>query len=235
MPLLTLKDAHLAYGTQVLLEKEAMTIDSGDIIGLLGRNGVGKTSLLKILLGDVKPDSGERWLSPGLRIATLEQELPCHAEETVYEFIAGGLDNVGRLLSDYHQLTALSDASLDMKKLERLQHEIDAIDGWKIQQKVETVISQLELPTDSLMSSLSGGWSRRAALARALVVEPDILLLDEPTNHLDIPAIEWLEKFMGEFRGTLIFVSHDREFVSSLPTPIIELTPNGIVPLPWHL
>ncbi len=229
MPLLTLKEVHLAYGTQVLLDKEAMTIDSGDIIGLLGRNGVGKTSLLKILLGDVKPDSGERWLSPGLRIATLEQELPFQAEETVYEFIAGGLDNVGRLLSDYHQLTAMSDASLDMKKLERLQHEIDAIDGWKIQQKVETVISQLDLPTDSLMSSLSGGWSRRAALARALVVEPDILLLDEPTNHLDIPAIEWLEKFMMEFRGAIVLITHDRTFLQKVANRIMELDRGHLV------
>mgnify|MGYP000867423586 FL=1 len=229
MPLLTLKEVHLAYGTQVLLDKEAMTIDSGDIIGLLGRNGVGKTSLLKILLGEVKPDSGERWLSPGLRIATLEQELPFQAEETVYEFIAGGLDNVGRLLSDYHQLTAMSDASLDMKKLERLQHEIDAIDGWKIQQKVETVISQLDLPTDSLMSSLSGGWSRRAALARALVVEPDILLLDEPTNHLDIPAIEWLEKFMMEFRGAIVLITHDRTFLQKVANCIMELDRGHLV------
>jgi ABC transport system ATP-binding/permease protein len=168
-------------------------------------------------------------LSPGLRIATLEQELPFQAEETVYEFIAGGLDNVGRLLSDYHQLTAISDASLDMKKLERLQHEIDAVDGWKIQQKVETVISQLDLPTDSLMSSLSGGWSRRAALARALVVEPDILLLDEPTNHLDIPAIEWLEKFMLEFRGAIVLITHDRTFLQKVANRIMELDRGHLV------
>ena len=229
MPLLTLKDTHLAYGTQVLLEKESMTIDSGNIIGLLGRNGVGKTSLLKILIGEVKPDSGERWVSPGLRIASLEQELPFQTDETVYDFIAGGLDNVGRLLSDYNHLTMQSDDSLDMQKLERLQHEIDAINGWAIQQKVETVISQLELPTDALMSSLSGGWSRRAALARALVVEPDILLLDEPTNHLDIPAIQWLEKLLLDFRGAIVLITHDRTFLQKVANLIMELDRGSLI------
>ena len=223
MPLLTLKDIHLAYGPQVLLEKEAMTIESGDIVGLLGRNGVGKTSLLKILIGENKPDSGERWVSPGIRIAALEQELPFQAEETVYEFIAGGLEKVGRLLKEYHQLTVLTEGTVDMDKLSRLQTEIDAIDGWKIQQKVETVISQLDLPSDSPMSSLSGGWSRRAALARALVLEPDILLLDEPTNHLDIPAIEWLEKLLLDFRGAIVLITHDRTFLQKVSNRIMEL------------
>ena len=221
MPLLTLKDIHLAYGPQVLLDAEAMTIDAGDIIGLLGRNGAGKSSLLKLLHGDIRPDGGERWVQPGTRIAMLEQDLPYKASETVYDFIAGGLAKTGALLSQYHQLISAADP--DMKKLARLQHEIDGADGWKLQNRVETVISQLDLPADNLMSSLSGGWTRRAALARALVSDPDILLLDEPTNHLDIPAIEWLEKLLLDFRGAIILITHDRAFLQRTANRIMEL------------
>lgn len=222
MPLLTLKDVHLAYGPHVLLDKEALTIDSGDIIGLLGRNGVGKSSLLKILNGETRPDSGERWLQPGSRVACLDQELPLQASETVYDFIAGGLAKTGAILSEYHHLIA-GESDPDMTKLERLHHAIDAVDGWKLQNKIETIISQLDLPTDDLMSTLSGGWTRRVALARALVSEPDILLLDEPTNHLDIPAIEWLEKFLQEFRGAIVLITHDRAFLQRTANRIMEL------------
>ncbi|MDG2174713.1 MAG: ATP-binding cassette domain-containing protein [Gammaproteobacteria bacterium] len=223
MPLLTLKNIHLAYGPHVLLDKEAMVIDAGDRIGLLGRNGVGKSSLLKILTDEVKPDAGERWLQPGSKVAYLDQELPLQAKETVYDFVAGGLENIGKLLSDYHQLltTASDDASL--KKMEQLQHDIDVLDGWKFQNKVETVISQLQLPADDLMSTLSGGWTRRAALARALVIDPDVLLLDEPTNHLDIPAIEWLEKLLLDFRGAIVLITHDRSFLQRTANRIMEL------------
>ncbi|MGA0934896.1 MAG: ATP-binding cassette domain-containing protein [Pseudohongiellaceae bacterium] len=221
MPLLTLKDIHLAYGPQVLLNAENMIIEAGDIIGLLGRNGAGKSSLLKLLHGDIRPDGGERWLKPGARVAMLEQELPFKASETVYEFVAGGLARTGALLSQYHQLIA--DDAPDMKKLERLQQEIDSLDGWKLQLKVDTVISQLDLPADTLMSALSGGWTRRAALARALVSEPDILLLDEPTNHLDIPAIEWLEQLLMEFRGAIVLITHDRAFLQRTANRIMEL------------
>jgi len=222
MPLLTLKDIHLAYGPQVLLNAENMTIDSGDIIGLLGRNGAGKTSLLKLLHGDIQPDAGERWLKPGIRVAVLEQELPFKASESVYDFIAGGLERIGTLLSQYHQLIS-GDDTPDMKKLESLQQEIDALDGWQLQNRVETVISQLDLPADDLMSSLSGGWTRRAALARALVSAPDILLLDEPTNHLDIPAIEWLEELLLDFRGAIVLITHDRAFLQRTANRIMEL------------
>jgi ATP-binding cassette subfamily F protein uup len=223
MPLLTLKNIHLAYGPQVLLDKEAMVIEAGDRIGLLGRNGVGKSSLLKILTNEVKPDAGERWLQPGSKVACLEQELPLQAKETVYDFVAGGLENLGQLLRDYHQLLTTASDEASMKKLEHIQHDIDVLDGWKIQNKVETVISQLQLPWDDLMSTLSGGWTRRAALARALVVEPDILLLDEPTNHLDIPAIEWLEKLLLDFRGAIVLITHDRAFLQRTANRIMEL------------
>ena len=221
MPLLTLKDIHLAYGPQVLLDAESMVIETGDIIGLLGRNGAGKSSLLKLLHGDIRPDAGERWLNPGTRIAMLAQELPFKASETVFDFIAAGLARTGALLSRYHQLT--SGGEPDMKQLARVQQEIDALDGWKIQQKVDTVISQLDLPADDLMTTLSGGWTRRVALARALVSEPDILLLDEPTNHLDIPAIEWLENLLHDFRGAIVLITHDRAFLQRTANRIMEL------------
>jgi ATP-binding cassette subfamily F protein uup len=227
MPLLTLKNIHLAYGPQVLLDNESMVIDAGDIIGLLGRNGTGKSSLLKLLTGVVKPDAGERWLKPGARVAILDQELPFKASESVYDFIAGGLAATGTLLSQYHQLI-VSEAP-DMKKLEKLHYQIDALDGWKIQNKVETVISQLDLPADDLMSTLSGGWTRRAALARALVSEPDILLLDEPTNHLDIPAIEWLENLLLDFRGAIVLVTHDRAFLQRTANRIMELDRGNLI------
>ena len=221
MPLLTLKDIHLAYGPTVLLDKESMVIDAGDRIGLLGRNGAGKSSLLKILCGENKPDAGERWLQPGCRVAYLDQELPIDATDTVYDYVASGIEQMGSLISEYHQLTGSDNP--DLKKMERLQHAIDDQDGWKIQNRIETVISQLDLPSDDLMSSLSGGWSRRAALARALVLEPDILLLDEPTNHLDIPAIEWLEKLLLEFRGAIVLITHDRAFLQKTANRIMEL------------
>jgi len=223
MPLLTLKNIHLAYGTHVLLDSESLTIDAGDKIGLLGRNGVGKSSLLKIINAEHKPDSGERWLQPGSKVAYLDQELPAQTQDTVYQYVSGGLDDIGQLLSDYHQLTVESSTSPDMNQLSRLQQQIDACDGWKIQNKVETVISQLELPADSTMASLSGGWRRRVALARALVTGPDILLLDEPTNHLDIPAIEWLEKLLTDFRGAIVLITHDRAFLQRTANRIMEL------------
>ena len=221
MPLLTLKDVHLAYGPTVLLNKESLVIEAGERIGLLGRNGVGKSSLLKILSRENKPDAGELWLQPGARVAYLDQELPVDENATVYDFVAGGLKHLGQLLSTYHHIT--THETPDLKKLEQLQHQIDSQDGWKIQNKVETVISQLDLPEDTIMTTLSGGWSRRAALARALVLEPDILLLDEPTNHLDIPAIEWLEKLLLDFRGAIILITHDRAFLQKTANRIMEL------------
>lgn len=232
MPLLTLKDIHLAYGPQVLLDAESLSIDSGEVVGLLGRNGAGKSSLLNLLNGDIKPDSGERWLKPGCRVACLEQELPLDSEASVYDFIAGGLEEIGDLISTYHALTSHPETTPDMKKLEKIQHEIDANDGWALQNKVETIISQLELEADIPVSSLSGGWIRRTALARALVREPDVLLLDEPTNHLDIPAIEWLEKLLLDFRGAIVLITHDRTFLQKTANRIVELDRGKLIDWP---
>lgn len=221
MPLLRLDSASLQYGTQVLLDHIDLTIDKGDKLGLLGRNGAGKTTLLRVLSGELKPDEGERWLQPGTRIARLHQTLPVADDATVYEVVADGLEDVGRLLTEYHQL--LQAESPDMDKLAHVQQALETADGWRLQQRVETTLSQLELPADARMGDLSGGWRRRVAMAQALVSDPDILLLDEPTNHLDIGAIEWLEGQIAQFNGAVILITHDRRFLQTVSNSIAEL------------
>jgi ABC transport system ATP-binding/permease protein len=221
MPLLKLDSVHLQYGTHVLLDEVSLNITRGEKLGLLGRNGAGKTTLLKVLAGEISPDSGERWLRPGVRIARLEQTLPEADKLPVYDVVASGLAEAGELLSRYHQLVQAADT--DMTELARVQDKLEAVDGWKLQQRVESTISQLQLPSESLMGELSGGWRRRVALARALVSEPDILLLDEPTNHLDIPAINWLEEQLANFSGAIILITHDRRFLQNVSNSIAEL------------
>jgi len=222
MPLLRLTGASLHYGTLVLLEAVDFSISRGDKIGLLGRNGAGKTTFLKILAGELLPESGQRWLRPGTRMASLQQVLPEADEQSVYDVVASGLAEVGRLLAEYHHLLQAGEQS-DMGALSRVQHQLEAEDGWRLQQRVETTISQLQLPADSPMKELSGGWRRRVALAQALVSKPDILLLDEPTNHLDIPAIHWLEEQLRSFSGALILITHDRRFLQNVATGMAEL------------
>jgi len=222
MPLLRLDAASLHYGTQVLLDEVDLSITRGDRLGLLGRNGTGKTTLLKILAGELQPDSGERWLRPGVRLARLQQELPEGDELSVYEVVASGLADAGRLVAEYHRLVHDGSAT-DLDQLARVQQQLENVDGWTLQQRVETVISQLQLPADATMGQLSGGWRRRVALAQALVCDPDILLLDEPTNHLDIPAINWLEEQLRNFRGSLVLITHDRRFLQNVANCIAEL------------
>jgi ATP-binding cassette subfamily F protein uup len=222
MPLLRLDEVELHFGTHVILDRVSLNLDSGQRVGLLGRNGAGKTTLFKILAGELNSDAGERWLKPGARLARLEQELPDGEDVTVYDVVAGGLEAAGRLLARYHQIIA-SGSEADMDELANIQQALEAEDGWQLQQRVETVISQLGLPTDTSMAALSGGWRRRVSLARALVTQPDILLLDEPTNHLDIPTIEWLEGHLKSFRGALVVISHDRRFLQNCVTSMAEL------------
>lgn len=219
MPLLKLDRIALHYGTRELLKNIDFTLYRGNKIGLLGRNGEGKTTFLNVVADLTKADAGERWVRPGVKIASLEQTLPEGSEVTVYDMVADGLKEVGALLKAFHH--AIQDG--DMAALSRAQDALEAQDGWQLQQKVDTIISQLELPADTLMKNLSGGWRKRVALARALVLDPDILLLDEPTNHLDIPAIEWLEKQLREYRGALFLVTHDRAFLQNVVNQIVEL------------
>jgi len=224
-PLISLENISLAYGLDVLLDQSKLQIFSGERICLIGRNGAGKSSLLKIIEGFHLPDTGTVWRKPGLRLARLAQELPQNITGTVFEYVAEGLSTTGKLLADYHALThklALG-SSADLNELERLQHLIDANNGWQFEQEITTTLKKLSLDPDLKINELSGGWQRRAALARALVVSPEILLLDEPTNHLDIEAIQWLEDQLLAAKVGLVFITHDRSLLQRLATRIIEL------------
>ncbi len=235
MPLLTLDKACLSYGHVALLDKASLTIDAGERIALIGRNGEGKSTLMKVLLGEATLDDGSIWRAPSLKVSYLMQEVPDDEQRTVFEVVASGIENIGQLITDYHNTVhALADVT-DEKKSARLvnqlndyQNQLERLDGWSLEQRVEAMISKLSLTEDVLVSSLSGGYKRRVMLARALVCEPDILLLDEPTNHLDIESILWLEGFLQNYNGTILFVSHDREFVKKLATRIVELDRGNI-------
>lgn len=223
--LITLDQVCLAYGLDLLLDHAKFQITSGERVCLIGRNGAGKSSLLKIIEGTLQPDSGNVWRKSHLRIARLEQELPQSITGTVYEYVADGLADIGRVLAKYHQLIQqLSNATPEqLLLLEKLQHEIDAKQGWQFEQNITNILTRLELNADASVSELSGGWQRRAALAKALVSSPELLLLDEPTNHLDIEAIQWLEDQLANSMVGLLFITHDRALLKRLATRIIEL------------
>ena len=222
MALLRLSDAELHFGTQVLLDKLNLTISKGERLGLLGRNGVGKTTLFKVLTGEQQLDDGERWIDPGVKLSRLEQELPLEGQTSVFDWVAGGLADVGELLIKYRALLSSSDDNA-LEELSSVQLALEANDGWSSQNQVETTLTQLGLDGDEYLADLSGGWRRRVALARSLVSEPDLLLLDEPTNHLDIPTIIWLEQQLQSFRGAIVLITHDRRFLQAIANRIGEL------------
>jgi ATP-binding cassette subfamily F protein uup len=227
VPVITLDSVALAFGHLPLFEAADLRIEAGERIALIGRNGTGKSSLLKVISGEIPPDSGSVWRSPGVRIARLEQDVPGSGDRSVFDEVASGLGELGVIVANYHHAAVrVAEHPEDGAALARLgnaQHELEERDGWRLEQKVETVISRLALPADRPMRELSGGWRRRALLGKALVSEPDLLLLDEPTNHLDIDAIRWLEDHLRNFGGALLFVTHDRAFLNALATRIIEL------------
>jgi ATP-binding cassette subfamily F protein uup len=227
MVLVRLKGVSLAFGNQVLLNKVDFDVNAGERVCVLGRNGEGKSTLLKILNREITPDEGSVQHSDTIRIAALQQELPVTDPQTVYEVVASGLGDLGKTISAYHE-EILRGEHVDLVKLERLQHVIEANDGWLWQQKVDTILDRLDLPGDAAFDSMSGGWQRRVMLAQAMVSEPDLLILDEPTNHMDIATIRWLEEQLVQFKGTLLFISHDRAFVQALSTRIIELDRGSI-------
>jgi len=223
MPLLSLTNVSLAFGTHVLFDKIDLTVHRGQRTGILGRNGAGKSTFMKMLDGQHIPDSGELWIRPGIKVGYLAQDLPDANEATVYDIVADGLAEVGALLKEYHHLIMGDFDDASMNKLTSVQDQLEAKDGWSFGQKIDAIIEALDLPADTPMKSLSGGWRRRVAMARVLVSEPDLLLLDEPTNHLDIPTIYWLEKQLESFRGALMLVTHDRAFLQRMSTSIIEI------------
>lgn len=233
--LINIENVSLAYGLDKLLDQAKLQINKGERICLIGRNGAGKSSLMKIIEGTQLPDSGTVWRKPNLRLSRLSQELPQKEMRTVYEFVADGLSEIGKLLADYHALThELSHQTSDkqLKQLERLQQQIDAKQGWLLEQQISSILTRLELDPDKKVMELSGGWQRRAALAQALVSDPELLLLDEPTNHLDVEAIEWLENQLMNCGVALLFITHDRSLLRKLATRIIELDRGNLTSWP---
>lgn len=228
MPLLTLDSISLAFGMHPLLDQASLIIDAGERVCLLGRNGEGKSTLLKIVSGEVVPDGGKVRLDDGAVLAVLPQNLPSDDDRTAYEVVSGAFPETGALLSEFHHLSQQGDAA-SLDRMMKVQERLEALDGWRLDQKVSTILAQYGIDPDQSLNTLSGGWQRRVLLARALVAEPDILLLDEPTNHLDVPAIAWLEDALSQFRGAMLFVSHDRAFIRRMATRIVELDRGSLV------
>jgi ATP-binding cassette subfamily F protein uup len=226
MPLMALDHVSLAYGHLPLLNDVSLQVDARERVALIGRNGSGKSTLLQIISGDRPPDSGAVWRQPGLRISRLVQDVPLSSDRPVFDVVADGLEDLRGLISSYHRAAmrvAENGSTEQLENLGRLQHELEEKDAWRLEQRVETVLARLGLPADTIVDTLSGGWRRRTLLARALVGQPGLLLLDEPTNHLDIEAITWLEDFLAEYPGAVLFVTHDRAFLQRLATRILEL------------
>lgn len=222
MPLLKLTQLDLHYGEQVIFDHIDLQIEKGDRLCIIGRNGVGKSTLLKTIEGHVDVDGGQRWLSPGIRVASLSQELPEADDICVADFVAAGMSQLVNDLERFNELAVQSDASA-MKELEVLQQRIEQVDGWNFQNRIEQVLTRLDLDGKARLNALSGGWRRRVSLAQALVTQPDVLLLDEPTNHLDIAAIQWLEQHLLAFNGAIVFITHDRAFLRKVANRIVEL------------
>ena len=225
MALLTLRNIHLAYGMAALLDGLNMSVEAGERIAIAGRNGEGKSTLLRVISAEVLADAGEITRQDGLTTAYLTQELPPGIEGTVFDVVAEGLGEAGRLLEQFHHLSQAAAAG-DMEALDRMgpvQSQLDAIDGWNLQNRVESTLSRLSLDPEASFAALSGGLKRRVWLARELVQRPQLLLLDEPTNHLDVAAIRWLEQFLIESGLTVLFISHDRQFMENVATRILEL------------
>ena len=237
MPVLTLDRVSLAFGYLPLFEDVSLRVEPGERICLIGRNGSGKSSLLRVISGETRPDNGTLWRQPGLRVARLDQEVATFsgartrddtdsAPRSVFDEVARGLGSLGDLVAAYHRAATDVAERGDPDALVRLgdlPHQLEERDGWRVEQRVELVVSRLSLPSNRPMHELSGGWRRRALLGKALVSDPDLLLLDEPTNHLDIDAIRWLEDHLQGYAGALVFVTHDRAFLSALATRIVEL------------
>lgn len=223
MPLLSIDNLQFSVGPKVLLDHVSLTVERGDKYAIIGRNGAGKSTLLKTIAGLNAPDDGQIRIEPGASVAYLQQDPKADYEQSVYEVIAAGLGDIQQLLTRYHQLITHPEKPGAMEQLADLQHQLEAQDGWSAGQRVDEVISRLDLNADAIVSNLSGGERRRVLLGRALVQEPDLLLLDEPTNHLDIGGIEWLEALIRNFAGAVLFITHDRAFLKAIADGIIEL------------
>ncbi len=226
MAIFSIQQGYLSYSAAPLLDHVDLHIEEGERLCLVGRNGAGKSTLMKVINKEIQLDDGSVTHLQDLKVARLEQDPPQTESATVFDFVADGVASLGKLLSDYHHQSALLAESHDervMKRMSELQEQLDLQQGWQYETKINQILSMLSLSPDTALSNLSGGWLRKVALARALVNDPDLLLLDEPTNHLDINSIAWLEDFLRQFRGAIVFISHDREFIQRMATRIIDL------------
>ncbi|EMN7268047.1 TPA: ABC transporter ATP-binding protein [Vibrio parahaemolyticus] len=226
MALLTIHNAQLAFGDHPLLDRAEFALQENERVCLVGRNGAGKSTLMKALAGDILLDDGKIQITQDVVVSRLEQDPPRNQEGTVYEYVSGGLAEIGEQLKIYHDLldlVAQDPSEKNINRLAKIQEQLDHSNAWRFDDRVKNVLSALKLSPDTLLRDLSGGWQRKAALARALVCDPDVLLLDEPTNHLDVTTIEWLENFLKDFKGSIIFISHDRAFIKSMATRIVDL------------
>ncbi|MFA0609015.1 ABC transporter ATP-binding protein [Vibrio sp. 10N.222.49.B4] len=226
MALLTIHNGQLAFGDHPLLDRADFALQENERVCLVGRNGAGKSTLMKILSGNIIMDDGKMQITQDVVVSRLEQDPPRNEEGTVYDYVAGGLAEIGQQLKIYHDLLDLigtDPSEKNLNRLTRVQEQLDHANAWRFEDRVSNVMAALKLTAETKLTDLSGGWQRKAALARALVCDPDVLLLDEPTNHLDVATIEWLEGFLKDFRGSIIFISHDRAFIKSMATRIVDL------------
>ena len=239
MPIISLDKACLAFGHVALLDHADFQLDEGERVGLIGRNGGGKSSMMRVLAAQGNLDDGLVWRAPTARICYVSQEPVLNAENTVFDAVAQGLGDLHTLLSDYHHVShqlSEPDADVDalLEKMQHLQTQLEAQNGWSVQARIETAIARLDLDADKRVGEMSGGQRKRVALAQALVAEPDVLILDEPTNHLDFESIEWLEGLLNNFTGAVLFVTHDRRFLDNVTTRIIELDRGKLASFPGN-
>ncbi|RBW43803.1 ABC transporter ATP-binding protein [Psychromonas sp. B3M02] len=226
MALLTLHNAELAFGGGALLDKSNLVIEANERVCLVGRNGAGKSTLLKVLDGRIQLDDGTLLINNDVKVARLEQDPPTASVMSAYDYVASGMENAGKVLSQYHEqlgVVAEDCSEKQLNKLQRFQEQIDQLDAWQLDSKINQILDRLAINPEITLDQLSGGWLRKVALAKALVNDPDLLLLDEPTNHLDVGTIEWLEQFLMSFNGSIVFISHDREFIRRLATRIVDI------------
>ena len=237
MALISLTNAYLSFSDHPLLDHAELHIEPNERVCLVGRNGAGKSTLLKIIAKQVTMDDGKVQYEKDLVISRLEQDPPRHAEGNVFDYVAEGIEHLADLLKEYHHISQELTQNYSeqiLNQLAQVQAKLEHANGWQFENKINEVLQKLELNPDTKLADLSGGWLRKAALARALVCNPDVLLLDEPTNHLDVDAIEWLENFLLEFTGSIVFISHDRSFIRKMATRIVDLDRGKLVSYPGN-
>ena len=235
--LISLTNGYLSFSDAPLLDHAELHIEPNERVCLVGRNGAGKSTLLKIIAGDVLMDDGKIQYEKDLVVSRLEQDPPRNAQGNIFDYVAEGVGHLTDLLKEYHHISVQLEENYSeqiLSQLEQVQAKLEHADGWRFENKINEVLLKLGLNPNTKLSALSGGWLRKAALARALVCDPDVLLLDEPTNHLDLEAIEWLENFLLDFQGSIVFISHDRSFIRKMATRIVDLDRGQLVSYPGN-